>query len=467
MLRIFISYAFEDSPLTRRLARDLEKHGHRVWFAEKDIYIGDDFPTEVSDAIDDSDIMIALLSPSSVDSRWPPHEWSIGIGRQLGDERLRILPVIGTPCDVPTLLSPLHQANVHRDYPSGLKALLESIRRIEGRHDMRSDESRGGAKMARKHDASDRGERQEPAISLQGIAEGFLMAARKNPVRLLLLGRTGVGKSSTINALFDEGVAEIDEFEPATSDVREYNKVIEGVAITVTDTPGLCDDLPESGNDRRYLELLRSKQRHFDCVLFVTTLDAPRISGDERRALQLLTKTFGAKLWEHAVIVLTRGDAVGSENLSRTRERRTELLRAEISRHAGGKALPAIPSVVTSNVNQRLPDGSEWLPELFTQVFARMSDAAGRSFLVSNARRLRTKPKGARSKPGIASPPRGRREIILTDEQAATVRKKATRSFPGFALSGAAIGTAIAGPAGTVPGALIGGVIDLLRWLAK
>jgi uncharacterized protein len=58
------------------------------------------------------------------------------------------------------------------------------------------------------------------------------------PVNLLLVGRTGAGKSSLINSLFVEPVAKVDAL-PSTDLIRDYQWRTEtGEALTLWDTPG-------------------------------------------------------------------------------------------------------------------------------------------------------------------------------------------------------------------------------------
>jgi predicted GTPase len=68
------------------------------------------------------------------------------------------------------------------------------------------------------------------------------------PIRIALIGLTGVGKSSTINALFNSGAPvshtractkEADEYD---ADVKEY-PAAEGRSIHVFDMPGLGEDI--------------------------------------------------------------------------------------------------------------------------------------------------------------------------------------------------------------------------------
>lgn len=72
-------------------------------------------------------------------------------------------------------------------------------------------------------------------------------AAGFTPLDVLLVGATGVGKSSTLNALFGEGIAAVGEgVDPETMEVEHY-KINE--VLRIWDSPGLGDGVAE---DKRH-----------------------------------------------------------------------------------------------------------------------------------------------------------------------------------------------------------------------
>ena len=316
------------------------------------------------------------------------------------------------------------------------------------------------------------------------------MLDAKKSITILLAGRTGVGKSSTINSLLGAQVAPVGKFRPTTISVARYPHEHGGLYYDIVDTPGLCDDLPEVGNDQRYLAAIREASAQADCLLFITELDATRVSSDERRGIQMLTEALGASVWENALLVFTRADKVEAKEFEADLKERTGLLRETIAAYAPLHAA-YIPALAVSNTSEKLPNGKPWLSELFTQVMMRLRHDATLPFLHSMRKDVGIHPSAqqtggeasaaaspaasdtAADKPvagaTTAEPGRANPRIDLDPEQQERVKKTVWDRILKGVTTGAATGAKIGklfGKRGEAIGAAIGAVGGaLLGWL--
>ena len=146
-----------------------------------------------------------------------------------------------------------------------------------------------------------------------------LTEIKNQELNIMLVGGTGAGKSSTINALFGENVAVVGEsVNPQTDKIEKYSLS----KVTLWDTPGLGDS-PQA--DERYskqiIDMLNENnsvgKRLIDVVLVVIDASAQELGtsyrlindvimpnvGDERRVLIALNQcdfAMKGKYWDHA-----------------------------------------------------------------------------------------------------------------------------------------------------------------------
>lgn len=130
--------------------------------------------------------------------------------------------------------------------------------------------------------------------------------------RILVLGKTGVGKSATINSLFEEMKTMTDAFRPATDRIQEVAGTVNGIKITVIDTPGLLPS--SSSNARRNKKILLSVKRFIkksppDIVLYFERLDTINMGYSDFPLLKLITEVFGTAIWFNTILVMTHSSS--------------------------------------------------------------------------------------------------------------------------------------------------------------
>ncbi|KAM7267480.1 hypothetical protein ACFE04_009646 [Oxalis oulophora] len=131
-------------------------------------------------------------------------------------------------------------------------------------------------------------------------------------ITILVLGKTGVGKSATINSIFDQPKTETNAFRPGTDLIREVTGIVNGIRVTFIDTPGF---LPASINNmRRNKKILHSVKRFIrksppDIVLYFERLDHVNMGYSDFPILKLVTDVFGSAIWFNTILVLTHSSS--------------------------------------------------------------------------------------------------------------------------------------------------------------
>ena len=142
--------------------------------------------------------------------------------------------------------------------------------------------------------------------------------------KFLLVGRTGVGKSSFINAAFGSYIAETSEYEACTKIVEHYAYKTPLGDVSLIDTPGLAED--DEACDEAYLSLVRAKVNlaQIYATIYVSRLNETRFRPDEKRTLRLLTNRLGASIWNRSILVLTFAASIPNHQLEVVAEKRSQ-----------------------------------------------------------------------------------------------------------------------------------------------
>ncbi|KAG6415312.1 hypothetical protein SASPL_122719 [Salvia splendens] len=205
-------------------------------------------------------------------------------------------------------------------------------------------------------------------------------------INILVLGKSGVGKSATINSLFGEEKAPIDAFETGTAYVREMSGSVDGVKVRVVDTPGLKSSVMEQGINRSTLSSIKrfTKKSSPDVVLYVDRLDAQSRDLNDLPMLKTVTSTLGSAIWRSAIVTLTHAASAPPDGPSGTPlsyevfvSQRSHVVQQSIG-HAVGDLRMMSPSLmnpvslVENHPSCRknrdgqniLPNGQSWRPQL-------------------------------------------------------------------------------------------------------
>lgn len=126
-----------------------------------------------------------------------------------------------------------------------------------------------------------------PIPQTQTLRELFTQAAataqppeQTPPLNVLLLGRTGAGKSSLVNTLFAQDLAKVDVL-PSTDRLQSYTfETPTGETLLLWDSPGY-----EQVKQAQYAQVLRAKAATADVALLVTPVNDSALQMD----LELLT----------------------------------------------------------------------------------------------------------------------------------------------------------------------------------
>lgn len=225
----------------------------------------------------------------------------------------------------------------------------------------------------------------------------------------MVVGRSGIGKSSLVNGIIGKVAAEVSELgavevEGVTEMIQQFKAEEASVTITFWDTPGLLD---QSGDPQIVLGEIKKKVANVDLVFYCIDMTRPRFSkgSEEKKAMQRFTETVGADVWNKAVIVLTKANAViGSladttnNDNKKIQEGYKQNLSDWIKMLQDGlrpvtefvDQLPIVPAGISTKPIIDVTSQEYWLSVLWEQAYKRIKRPEGQVSLVKmNLPRLR------------------------------------------------------------------------------
>jgi len=144
----------------------------------------------------------------------------------------------------------------------------------------------------------------DQSIIQKMINEIVKKRAEEPAPKIAIIGQSGVGKSSTINALFNAGLP-VSPSRPCThdADAREYS-LSTGKKITVYDMPGIGESISA---DRRIIEVYKKVYPKVDVIMWVIAAGDRQLAMMQHILLQIAREA-GARGLQQLLFAINKAD---------------------------------------------------------------------------------------------------------------------------------------------------------------
>ena len=120
--KIFFSYSRDDSEFVLKLAKDLRAEGANIWLDQLDIPAGKRWDAEIEQALENAEVQLVILSPTSVGSNNVMDEVSYAL-----EKGKHVIPILHKDCQIPFRLKRLQYLNFTNNYDKGFKELSKAL----------------------------------------------------------------------------------------------------------------------------------------------------------------------------------------------------------------------------------------------------------------------------------------------------------------------------------------------------
>ncbi|XP_045797154.1 translocase of chloroplast 34-like [Trifolium pratense] len=199
-----------------------------------------------------------------------------------------------------------------------------------------------------------------------------------NKLTILVIGKCGVGKSSTINSILGEKAVTVNAFQSEGLSPVMVSRSRTGFILNIIDTPGLIE---EGYINNQAMEIIKNflLNKTIDILLYVDRIDTYRVDNLDTMVIRAITDSFGKEIWKKALIVLTHCQSSPPDGLSYDEffSIRSQALVKVVQDGTRSKKYDTVASTIpfvlvensgkcNKNVDDEkvLPNGIAWIPNL-------------------------------------------------------------------------------------------------------
>uniref|UniRef100_A0A1X7VMN7 AIG1-type G domain-containing protein n=1 Tax=Amphimedon queenslandica TaxID=400682 RepID=A0A1X7VMN7_AMPQE len=211
------------------------------------------------------------------------------------------------------------------------------------------------------------------------VSQSKMLKERENSVNILVLGLTGAGKSTLVNAMMGDILAQSQAGAKAcSSGIVCHEGEHEDIRIKIYDTAGFGEsDIQEKNILQNIAE--NTPRKGYDLILIAIRMDSRLDTDNAKKMLSSLGRDMEPEMWKRLIVVLTFANFFvfqlengyqdfTEEAIKLQVERETEEFRRVFKEHTGKdyRLASQIPFILAGSMKQRkLPIDDDWLVTLW------------------------------------------------------------------------------------------------------